>query len=120
MMKLAIFVLSVMLLALQTKVWFSNVGRFAAADLQREVLQQDARARRVAAANEQLVAQVVALRSGTEAIEASARADLGMIKQGEEYYVVAMREAASHSMRNLKPATGQTPASTLGYGAQLP
>lgn len=89
-MKLTIALLVVMLLALQSKVWFSDVGHFAAVDLKAEVQQQEARAQRVAAANEQLVAQVLALRSGTAAIEASARTDLGMIKQGEEYYVVAM------------------------------
>lgn len=95
MMKLAIGLLVVMLLALQAKVWFSDVGHFAAADLQREVQKQAARAQRVAAANEQLVAQVLALRSGTAAIEASARTDLGMIKEGEEYYVVAMPSVES-------------------------
>lgn len=89
-MKLAIALLVVMLLALQAKVWFSSVGHFAAVDLKVEVKQQEARAQRVTAANEQLVAQVLALRSGTAAIEASARTDLGMIKEGEEYYVVAM------------------------------
>lgn len=89
-MKLTIALLVVMVLALQAKVWFSNVGHFAAVDLKAEVQQQEARAQRVTTANEQLIAQVLALRSGTAAIEASARSDLGMIKQGEEYYVVAM------------------------------
>ena len=89
MMKLAILGLILTLAALQAKVWFSDVGHFAAADLKQEVLEQQARAERVAAANQRLVAQVRALRTGTDAIEASARADLGMIRQGEEYYVVA-------------------------------
>lgn len=89
-MKLTIAVLVVLLLALQAKVWFSDVGHFAAVDLKAEVEQQQARAQRVTEANEQLIAQVMALRSGTAAIEASARTDLGMIKRGEEYYVVAM------------------------------
>ncbi len=102
-MKLTIALLVVMLLALQAKVWFSDVGHFAAMDLKAEVQQQAARAQRVAAANEQLVAQVLALRSGTAAIEASARTDLGMIKQGEEYYVVAMP--------GLDPVTGAPVAS---------
>lgn len=124
MMKLAIAVLCVMLLALQAKVWFSDVGRFAAADLKREVQQQAARAERVAAANKRLVAQVLALRSGTGAIEASARRDLGMIKQGEEYYVVAMQNTESSLTQAAQSGRSSTPSSksssTRNSGAQTP
>lgn len=112
MLKLAITLLAAILIALQFKVWFSDVGHFAAADLKQEILEQQARAQRVTAANEQLVAQVHALRSGTDAIEASARADLGMIRQGEEYYVVATPA--------WKDMGEQMPATTAGDGTQLP
>ena len=38
--------------------------------------------------NEQLEREIEDLKSGTESIEEKARTDLGMIKDGEEFYLI--------------------------------
>ena len=38
--------------------------------------------------NEQLEREIEELKSGTESIEEKARTDLGMIKEGEEFYLI--------------------------------
>lgn len=81
--------LGLLLLALQYKVWFSDVGYFAAKRLSAEVDAQRDRAELMARRNEILTAEVLALQQGVEALEARARIDLGMIKKDETFYLVA-------------------------------
>ena len=39
--------------------------------------------------NKQLQQETIDLRNGTEAIEEKARTEMGMIKEGEEFYLIA-------------------------------
>jgi len=82
-------VLGVLLLALQYKVWFSDVGYVAADRLAAEVAEQRGRGELMARRNEILTAEVLVLQRGVEALEARARRDLGMIKSDETFYLVA-------------------------------
>jgi len=83
------FVLLLALLAgLQYKLWFGDVGYFANAKLREEVAQQKQRTDVLRQRNRILTAEVLALQDGLDAVEASARADLGMIKPGETFYLV--------------------------------
>ncbi|MBH80642.1 MAG: cell division protein FtsB [Gammaproteobacteria bacterium] len=81
-------VLAVLLVALQYKVWFSDVGYVAAQALEVEVEAQRSRVGLMARRNEILTSEVLALRQGEAAAEARARTDLGMVKQGETFYLV--------------------------------
>lgn len=81
--------LGVLLLALQYKVWFSDVGYFAAQRLAAVVEEQRVRSELMARRNEILTTEVLALQQGDEALEARARTDLGMIKKDETFYLIA-------------------------------
>ena len=88
-MRFVICILGVMLVLLQYKAWFSDVGYFAAERLRVEVEEQKTRGEVLARRNEILTAEVLALKKGVEALEARARNDLGMIKRGETFYLIS-------------------------------
>jgi len=87
-MRVVILTLCLLLGVLQYKAWFSDVGYFAAKRLRAEVEEQRRRGEVLARRNEILTTEVLALKKGVEALESRARNDLGMIKQGETFYLV--------------------------------
>ena len=87
-MRIVMLILSVLLVLLQYKAWFSDVGYFAAERLSGVVEEQKRRGAVLARRNDILTAEVLALKSGVGALEARARNDLGMIKEGETFYLV--------------------------------
>jgi cell division protein FtsB len=87
-MRFVMLILLVLLVGLQYKAWFSDVGHLAAVRLSAEVAEQTNRGELLARRNEILTAEVLALKGGVEALEARARNDLGMIKEGETFYLV--------------------------------
>lgn len=87
-MRILIVVLAILVALLQHRAWFGDVGYFAAQKLQAEVAEQRRRGEELARRNERLTAEVVALKTGVEALEARARNDLGMVKQGETFYLI--------------------------------
>ncbi len=89
MLKLGIGVLVLLLLTLQYKAWFSDVGHVAARALEQQIAVQQQRADQLTQRNQALVVEVLALKTNSAAIEARARMDLGMIKSNEQYYLVA-------------------------------
>lgn len=91
-MRVVIGVLVTLLVGLQYKAWFGDVGHLAATALRAQVTAQRARAEELAERNRLLTAEVLALKGGYDAVEARARQDLGMIKQGETFYQVTDSE----------------------------
>lgn len=87
-MRIVAMILAGLLVLLQYKAWFSDVGYFAAEQLRAKVGEQERRAERLALRNRLLAAEVLALKSGVESVEARARQDLGMIKRGETFYLI--------------------------------
>ncbi len=77
-----------LLLAFQYRYWFGASGYFAVAELAEEVARQERLTARLEERNRVLRAEVDALKSGLDAVEARARTDLGMIREGESFYVV--------------------------------
>lgn len=77
-----------LLLALQFRLWFSDVGILARRDLLGRLDQEDARVAELAARNAALAREVVAMQSGLEVLEAKARSELGMVKEGETFFLV--------------------------------
>lgn len=73
---------------LQYKLWFSDVGKSAQRQLERELREQHAQRDALEQRNAVLEAEVLALKQDPAALEARARRDLGMIKQGEVFYFV--------------------------------
>jgi cell division protein FtsB len=80
-------------LYLQYKYWFSDVGYFRDQTLGEEVEKQRQRLARLEQRNRILAAEVRAQKQGLAAVEARARSDLGMIKEGETFYLVDAQSA---------------------------
>ena len=91
-MRALLVILILLLVALQLKMWFGEGGY---RDVQRLALRVEEQAREnetLAQRNRELQAEVEDLRQGLEAIEERARSELGLIKEGEEFYQVVPRK----------------------------
>lgn len=80
-----------MLVVLQARLWFSDGGVLAERALAKRVEEEHARSAALATRNAHLATEVRDLKSGHAAVEARARSELGMVKQGETFYLVAPR-----------------------------
>ena len=94
-----IFVLVCTALYLEHKAWFSDVGFLRARALEAEVARQQQRLARLNERNRILTAEVLARKEGLAAVEARARSDLGMIRAGETFYLVAGSERSREPAR---------------------
>ena len=88
-MRTIIVVLVAVLLLLQIQVW-RQYGRVA--ELERRVEAQRDENRRLVTRNDALDAEVADLKSGLDAVEERARSELGLIREGEEFYLVVEPE----------------------------
>ena len=87
-MKWALFFLVFLFVLLQFKLWVGDGSMVDVTELRKEIREQQAENKQLMARNEELEAEVKDLKEGLEAIEERARADLGMIKEGETFYHV--------------------------------
>lgn len=90
-MRLILLALLVVLLLLQLQLWrqFSEVR-----DLRGLVEQQHVENDVLRQRNDALAAEVEDLRAGLEAIEERARSELGLIREGEEFFLIVDPEDA--------------------------
>jgi cell division protein FtsB len=86
--RVLLLVLTLLLAALQYKLWFGSGGQRDVEALEAQVRAQAAENARLQARNDALAAEVADLKSGGEAVEERARAELGMVKPGETFYRV--------------------------------
>lgn len=87
-MRWVIFLLIVVIGYLQYRLWFGEGSVEQIVQLQREIEQQKLENSRLEERNRVLVAQIRELKEGTHSIEAKARTDMGMIRQGETFYFI--------------------------------
>lgn len=87
-----IAILAVALLGLQYQLWIAGGGVREAWSLRQELRLQREENERLAERNAALAAEVEDLKSGLAAIEERARAELGMVKDGETFYHVVEPE----------------------------
>ena len=92
-MKIIAFVLLVLLLWLQYKIWLQDGGIPEVLQLQDEIELVKSEVARLKERNMSLHAEVKDLKKGLDAIEERARSEMGMIKQGEVYYQVIESES---------------------------
>ena len=90
-MRVILIALVVVLLLLQIQLWrqFSEVRT-----LRELVEEQQAENEELQKRNEALAAEVEDLRAGLEAIEERARSELGLIRKGEEFFLIVDPEDA--------------------------
>ena len=81
-------VLALVLLVLQARLWFGEGSLRHVASLERQVEVLNAKNAELAERNRLLAADVRDLKEGTEAVEEIARKDLGMIRDGESFFLI--------------------------------
>ncbi|TQV84607.1 cell division protein FtsB [Exilibacterium tricleocarpae] len=87
-MKWIVGILLLLLLGLQYRLWVGD-GSFAEVTrLEREIRQQHVENDRLRERNRVLAIEVGELKAGLDSVEARAREDMGMIKNGETFYMV--------------------------------
>ena len=92
-MRFFVIVSVVVCVALQYNYWFGKSGYFAVQILADQVEQQAQLNDHLRERNRVLRAEVDEFRDGFEAVEAHARSDLGMVVEGETFYLVVEPES---------------------------
>ena len=87
-MRWLIIILIVLLAGLQWRLWVGEGSLGHRAELNRQLQQQEDENQTLRQRNQQIATDVESLKNNLDAIEEKARADLGMIKQGETFYLV--------------------------------
>ena len=88
MTRFIIAILIVFFLIIQFDIWVKDDGLNRVKELQQMIDSQSEENQRFKLRNQQLEREIEELKSGTESIEEKARTDLGMIKEGEEFYLI--------------------------------
>ena len=88
MIRFFIIILIVFFLIIKFDIWFKDDGFYRVKELEQMIGNQVEENKRLKLRNEQLEREIEELKSGTESIEEKARTDLGMIKEGEEFYLI--------------------------------
>ena len=85
-MRIVVAILLLITLYLQYLLWFGRGGIREVNKLEEAVAEQRDQIARLEERNRALAAEVMDLKQGLEAIEESARSEMGMIKQGEVFF----------------------------------
>ncbi len=109
-MKFYAVVLSLVLVALQYRLWLGEDGERSLSRLKQSVKAQTSENQALSQRNDQLKAEVKDLKEGLSALEERARNDLGMIGSNETFYEVADSSAG--------PAAPLAPAPVAAPKAQ--
>ena len=88
MTRFFILILIALFLMIQFDIWVKDDGLIRVKELQLMIDSQSEENQRLKLRNKQLEREIEELKSGTESIEEKARTDLGMIKEGEEFYLI--------------------------------
>ena len=73
---------------IQFDIWFKDYGFSRVKELEQMIDSQTEENQKLKLRNEQLEQEIEELKTGTESIEEKARTDFGMIKEGEEFYLI--------------------------------
>jgi|TARA_B110000263_G_C15219126_1_gene469024 cell division protein FtsB len=88
-MRLVTIVLIILFLLLQVDIWIKKDGYKRKVELAEMIEIQTEANKEMTIRNNQLQQEILDLKNGTEAIEEKARTEMGMIKEGEEFYLIA-------------------------------
>lgn len=84
--------LIVALVVLQFQLWIGEGSLAERAELRRQIEEQKQQNELLRARNDQLALEVESLKNNLDSIEEKAREDLGMIKEGETFFLVVEPE----------------------------
>ena len=85
-----------LIVALQYRLWFSDVGYLAQRDMREEIRRTEVRNAKLETRNREIAREIEALAGDTAHIEAEVREELGMVREGETLY-------------RLRPDSGDSP-----------
>ena len=98
-MRWLLIILVLLLLGLQVRLWVGEGSLAHQAELDRQLALQKAENERLRLRNEIIARDVESLKTNLDAIEEKARKDLGMIKQGEVFYLVTDEDSGISNER---------------------
>ena len=87
-MKILPVVLLLILLALQFRLWIGDGSLAELRQLEAQVEVQQIENDELRKRNEMLESEVLDLKNGLEAVEERARSELGMVKEGETFFLI--------------------------------
>lgn len=85
-MRVVTVALALLVAVLQYRLWLAEGGIAETVRLADQIAAEQARNAELAERNAALERQVIALQSGTEAIEQRARESMGLVREGEVYF----------------------------------
>ena len=88
MIRFFIIILIGFFLMIQFDIWLRDDGFSRVKELEQMIDSQTEENQKLKLRNEQLEQEIEELKTGTESIEEKARTDFGMIKEGEEFYLI--------------------------------
>ena len=94
-----LWLLILLLLLLQYRLWVGDGSLAEVWDLYQQVEAQREENQRLRERNQALEAEVKDLKQGLDAIEERAREELGMIKDGETFYQIIEEPPAKHEVQ---------------------
>ena len=86
--RLFVLIGALLLVPMLYRFWFGESGWLAARELERQIATQERVAAVLDERNRVLTTEVMALKDGPVAVEARARTALGMVAEGETFYLV--------------------------------
>ncbi|MFC6635133.1 FtsB family cell division protein [Microbulbifer taiwanensis] len=86
-MRWLLAILVLLLLTSQFRLWVGEGSLAEVARLKRQLAQQQEKNAALARENRHLLREVRSLKEGTDGVEAKARYDLGLIKEGETLFI---------------------------------
>ena len=87
-MKFIALLLVLLLVMMQVNVWLTKDGYSRLAEIKELIQDQQKENNEMVSRNSQLKEEIKDLKDGYSAIEEKARKDIGMIKEGEEFYLL--------------------------------
>ena len=87
-MKFIALLLVLLLVVMQVNVWLTKDGYSRLAEIKELIQDQQKENNEMVSRNSQLKEEIKDLKDGYSAIEEKAREDIGMIKEGEEFYLL--------------------------------
>ena len=87
-MKFIALLLVLVLVMMQVNIWLTKDGYSRVAEIKELIQDQQKENNAMVSRNSQLKEEIKDLKDGYSAIEEKAREDIGMIKEGEEFYLL--------------------------------
>ena len=88
-MRILTLILIIVFILLQVDIWLKEDGKKRTEELNQMISTQQQENKEMMIRNSELEEEIKDFKGGTEALEEKARTEMGMIKEGEELYLIA-------------------------------